>query len=342
MKKVSILIITWNGRHHLEMCLSSVKNLIYPNIEIIVVDNGSTDDSIEFLRKNYPEVKIVHNKTNLGFAGGNNAGIKVVTGEFLLLLNNDTKVTRTFVTEMIKVIEVDEEIGAVQAKTLSMDDPRKLDSIGAFLTGTGFLYHYGYLQKDMKKFDRRINLYTAKGACMMIRKSVIDKIGLFDNDFFAYFEETDFCHRLWLAGYSIKYVPEAVIYHKIGGTSNKMNNSFIQFHSFKNRICSYLKNLGTKELIIILPVHLILCETAALGFILKGRPDLFVSINKAITWNVMNLPSTMKKRYVIQRKLRKKSDGEIMPIIKKSPEFKYYYFLFAKSLVGYKDNLHFR
>ncbi len=342
MKKVSILIITWNGRHHLEMCLSSVKNLIYPNIEIIVVDNGSTDDSIEFLRKNYPEVKIVHNKTNLGFAGGNNAGIKVVTGEFLLLLNNDTKVTRTFVTEMIKVIEVDEEIGAVQAKTLSMDDPRKLDSIGAFLTGTGFLYHYGYLQKDMKKFDRRINLYTAKGACMMIRKSVIDKIGLFDNDFFAYFEETDFCHRLWLAGYSIKYVPEAVIYHKIGGTSNKMNNSFIQFHSFKNRICSYLKNLGTKELIKILPVHLILCETAALGFILKGRPDLFIAINKAITWNVMNIPSTMKKRYVIQRKLRKKSDGEIMPIIKKSPEFKYYYFLFAKSLVGYKDNLHFR
>lgn len=339
MKKVSIIIVNWNGLSHLKKCLPALNKVNCSNYEVIIVDNNSNDGSLEFIKKYYSNFKLIKNNTNLGYTGGNNAGYKKALGEYILFLNNDTYVSKNFVSEMVKVLESENDIAGVQAKILSMDHPRKLDSIGAFLTNSGFLYHYRYLQEDLSKFDNEIYLYTAKGACMLFRKSIIEKVGLFDKDFFAYFEETDFCHRIWLAGYKIKYAPKAVIHHKIGGTANNMDNAFIQYHSFKNRINSYLKNLGTLELLKILPVHLILCELAAFSFIIKGRPDLFVSISRAIIWNLTNLPKTLKKRSIIQNTIRKKPDSELMPVIKKSPAIRYYYYLFAKSLVGYKDNL---
>ena len=218
-----------------------------------------------------------------------------------------------------------------------MDYPDKLDSVGAYLTNTGFLYHYGYFQKNKKKYDSVHELYTAKGACMMVRLDVIQKIGLFDADFFAYFEESDFCHRIWLSGGKVMYAPKSVIYHKVGGTSNLMDNSFIQFHSFKNRINSYMKNLGTLELLKILPVHLLLCEIAAIGFIPKGRIDLFFGINKAIYWNITNLKKTLEKRRKVQKIIRKIPDRSFIKYIKKNPGVRYYYYLFAKSLIGYKE-----
>jgi len=337
MKKVSIIIVNWNGLSHLKKCLPSLSKVTYSNLETIVVDNASHDDSIRYIEENFPKIKIVKCKKNLGFSGGNNKGLPAVTGDYVLLLNNDTVVTKDFVTELVKAIEAEDKIGVVQSKILSMDYPDRLDSVGAYYTSTGFLYHYGYFQKDKKKYDATHYLYTAKGACMMIKKEVIDRVGLFDEDFFAYFEETDFCHRVWLLGYSIVYAPKSVIHHKVGGTSNAMNNGFIQFHSFKNRICSYIKNLGTVELIKILPVHLLLCEAAALSFIPKGRFDLFLSINRAIYWNVVNLKSTLAKRKRIQEKIRVIKDSAFLGEIKRSPGLTYYYYLFAKSLVGYKE-----
>ena len=275
----------------------------------------------------------------MGFAGGNNAGYTLAKGEYVLLLNNDTTVTKSFVSEMVRVLDSDRKIGGVQGKLRSMDYPDRLDSIGAFLTNTGFLYHYRYFQKDLKKFDREIALYTSKGACMMFRKKVIEQVGLFDDDFFAYFEESDFCHRVWLAGYSIVYAPKSIIYHKVGGTANSMNNAFIQYHSFKNRINSYLKNLGTWELVKILPLHLLLCEVAALGFVIKGRPGLFFAIQKAIWWNIISLQQTLKKRSFVQQSIRKVKDADFIHRVKINPGISYYYSLFTKSLIGYKDTM---
>lgn len=337
MEKVSVVIVNWNGLHHLKKCLPSLTSVTYKNTEIIIVDNNSTDGSIEFIEKEFNLCKIVKNKKNLGFAGGNNAALPYISGEYVLFLNNDTIVTSNFIDELVLVLKEDPSIGGVQSQILSMDYPDRHDSVGAFLTNTGFLYHFGYFQKVNEKYNKAIPLYTAKGACMMFRKNVIDKVGLFDDDFFAYFEETDFCHRVWLAGYSIYYAPKSVIYHKVGGTSNSMNNSFIQFHSFKNRINSYIKNLGGIEMIKILPVHLLLCEISAFGFLFKKRPDLFISINKAIFWNAGNLGKTLRKRKKIQKKIRKVSDSQFFSTIKRNPGIKYYYFLFAKSLVGYKE-----
>jgi GT2 family glycosyltransferase len=337
MKKVSVLILSWNKKEYLKTCLPTLEKVSYKNLEIIVVDNGSKDGTIEYLKKNHPKVKIVANKTNLGFAGGNNAGLKKVTGDYILLLNNDTKVTKGFIEPLVKVLDTRPDIGVVQSKIIWMEDHSRLDSIGAFLTNTGFLYHYGYLQHDKKAYDKQVYVYTVKGASMLMRADMVKRTGLFDDDYFIYFEETDFCHRVWLAGYKIIYEPKSVIYHKVGGTSNALDNSFVQYHSFKNRICTYLKNLGTWEMIKLLPFHLVLCEIAAIGFIFNKRPKHFVTIHKAIWWNIKNFNTTMQKRKHVQTVIRKVSDRSFFPLVTHNMSMKYYFYLFVQGLEKYND-----
>ncbi len=336
--KVSILIVNWNGKHHLEKCLPSLMQIDYTNAEIILVDNGSTDGSLEYISQNFPSVKIIKEETNTGFVGGNNDGINYATGDYVLFLNNDTRVEPDFLSKLVRALDEDQLIAGVQSKVVSIDDPNRYDSVGAFLTNTGFLYHYGYLQRVNPKFEQRIKLYTAKGACMLFRKSIINEVGLFDPDFFAYFEETDFCHRVLLKGFRIEYIPESVIHHKIGGTSNAMNNAFIQFHSFKNRINSHLKNLGTIEMVKILPLHLILCEMAAIVFLFRGRADLFKALNKSIYWNIQNFSQTMAKRKKVQA-MRKISDRELLKDLKIWPGICYFFYLFAKDIADYEDTI---
>lgn len=327
---VSIIIVNWNGKHYLADCLGSLAKQTYPAIEILFVDNASTDGSVEYVRAHYPDVHILQNRENLGFAGANNVGFHHAQGEYVLFLNNDTKVTPSFVTELVNVANSSEKIGGVQGKMRLMDEPDRLDSVGAFLTRTGFLYHYGLAKKDSPKYDKVIPIHTAKGACMLFRKNVLDEVllegELFDPDFFAYFEESDLCHRVWLAGYQIVFAPKSLIYHKMGGTSKAMNNAFIQFHSFKNRINAYLKNLGVVELALLLPVHLFAAEAFAFISLVqqKGRPHIFFAIQRAIFWNVKTFPHTLKKREYVQKHIRKVTDGQIHDLIYKPVRLSYY------------------
>lgn len=330
---ISIIIINWNGKHFLDPCFSTLFKQSYKNIEVILVDNASKDGSVQFVRKNYPQVKIVINKENLGFAEANNIGYKKATGEYVLFLNNDTKVTKDFLKILVDVLVKDtkKQIGGVQSKLLLMDTPEKLDSVGAFMTPTGFLYHYGIAKKDGPKYNRRIDVYSAKGACMMIRREVLEKTlvenEIFDSKYFAYFEETDLCHRIWLAGYKLIFIPESVIYHKMGGTSNKMNNSFVQFHSFKNRINSYIKNFGTGYLWTILPLHLLFCEAFAFFALLKLNTNITVCIQKAIWWNIKNMSQTLKKRRYIQHQIRARQDRTFKKAIMRPVRLSYYYYI---------------
>ena len=234
---VSVIIINWNGLVHLQKCLPSLFSQNYKRIEVLVVDNGSIDDSVVWLIKKYPQVKIIRNKENLGFASANNQGYWQASGEYMLFLNNDTEVTASFLTELLKVLRSDKSIGGVQSKILLMDSPKRLDSVGSYLTNTGFLYHLGVYASDSEEFSKEIEIYSAKGACMLLKRNVLEKIKvdgeILDGRYFAYFEETDMCHRVWLAGYKIMYVPSSVIYHKFGG-----------LYVFKNisRSFSYLRN----------------------------------------------------------------------------------------------------
>mgnify|MGYP001602879166 CR=1 FL=1 len=324
---ISIIIINWNGLRWLEDCFGSLYTQDYKNFEIIFVDNASKDGSIEWVKKNYPETIICINTTNLGFADANNVGYRKAKGKYVLFLNNDTRVTKTFLTELMNVLERDETIGGAQSKILLMDHPDTHDSVGAFLTPTGYLYHYGFGKKDAAKYDKEIELFTAKGACMMFRKDVLDSVAIrgdiFDPDYFAYFEESDLCHRVWLVGYRIVYAYKSVIYHKMGATSASMNNAFIQYHSFKNRIRTYIKNFGIANLILILPVHLLLCEGFSAYSFIKGQFQLSWAIQKAFWWNIVHFGKTIQLRAIVQTKIRKTSDNDLAKIVYR-PSLSYY------------------
>lgn len=325
---VSVIIINWNGKHWLAGCLASLYAQDYKKIEVIVVDNGSTDGSVSWIRKKYPRIKLIQNDRNLGFAESNNQGYHISLGRYILFLNNDTIVSKRFLSELIGVFSNDTSIGGAQSKLLLMDDHTRLDAVGAFLTGTGFLHHWGFHAKDGRGYDKEIELYTAKGACMMFRKDVLEKIvidgNIFDPDYFAYFEETDMCHRVWLAGYRIVYAYKSMIYHKAGGTSTSMNNSFIQYHSFKNRLQSYLTNLGPAALLRIVPVHILLTLGFAMTAFLRGKLNLGSAVVLSVLWNIGNAMHTAAKRRYVQGRIRKVSDSDVFPHIMKNPGFSYY------------------
>lgn len=339
---VSIIIVNWNGLRWLPDCFGSLAKQDWQNYEIIFIDNASKDESVAWVKEHYPKTKILINKENLGFSDANNVGYKVTSGKYVLFLNNDTRVTKTFLTELITVLKSDKKIGGAQSKILLMDHPDTHDSVGAFFTPTGFLYHYGFGVKDSPKYNKQIELYTAKGACMMFKKSVLEKVevegNILDPSYFAYFEETDMCHRIWLAGYRIVYAYKSVIYHKMGATSSSMNNAFVQYHSFKNRINSYLKNLGSVQLWKTLPVHLLFCEIFSAVSFVRGKFKLSYNMQRAMVWNLMRLPTTMRYRRYIQTNIRTIADEKFLEKVLKKPKLMYYWYL-SKGETGYEEDI---
>jgi len=327
-KLISIIIVNWNGIRYLPGCFQSIEKQDWKEYEIIFVDNASTDSSVLWVKKHYPKTIIILNQKNVGFSHANNIGYKKAKGDYILFLNNDTSVSASFITELVKTVESDETIGGAQSKILLMDKPDTLDSVGAFLTPTGFLYHYGFGKKDSNRFDKQINLYTAKGACMLFKKEVLNVVAVYGNVFdplyFAYFEETDLCHRIWLAGYRIVYAYQSCIYHKMGATSSLMDNSFIQFHSFKNRIHSYIKNLDSFHAFLIIPFHVLLSLCFAWYSVLRGNIRLWIAVHKSIWWNIQRLSDTLESRNYIQVHIRRRRDHVFFPKIMKYPGIRYY------------------
>ncbi len=338
---VSIIIVNWNGLRWLPECFSSLYAQEYKNFEIIFVDNASHDESVVWVKKHFPKTRIIINSQNLGFAEANNVGYRESRGEYVLFLNNDTRVTKTFLKELLAKFK-DLTIGGAQSKILLMDHPDTHDSVGAYMTPTGFLYHLGFGKKDSPVYDKDIELYTAKGACMIFRSSVLKKIEyngwVLDPAYFAYFEESDMCHRVWLSGSRIVYAHKSVIYHKMGATSSSMNNAFIQYHSFKNRINSYLKNMEMKWLILYIPIHILLVLCFAVFSLFQKKWQLGMAIFKAIWWNIRTLPRTVCLRTYIQNNIRIISDDTLRPKIFRSPGFDYYRHLISGTLVEYKEN----
>ena len=315
--KVSIIITNYNGMEVLEDCVESVSKIIYPNLEVVLVDDVSIDKSIESVEKYKKKIdlRIYRNKVNMGFAGANNEGYRYSKGDYVLLLNNDTTVDKYLITKLVSRFEKDSSIGAGQAKIYLMDKPTHLDNAGAFLTRTGFLSHWGFMKKDAREYKEEREIFSAKGACLFTRRSVIKKLGLFDGDFGSYMEETDFCWRVWLAGYKIIYYPETFIHHKVGFTFSKQFNPIVvNYNSFKNRIVTLYKNLDTKNLFFILVPHLILVLGIGLYYLITLQREKAAMIGKAFWWNIINFLKSAKKRKKVQ-KLRKVSDKEMFKII---------------------------
>lgn len=300
----------WNGGDVYRECLSSLSKIRYPNWELVVVDNGSTDGTTSIsLDPAYKlkHSKLIKNKVNVGFAPANNQGYKISKGKYILLLNNDTLVDPNFLNVMVEKMEKDKSLGVLQPKIKVMDKPKLLDNAGSFLTKIGFLHHWGFMKKDSKEFDKEREVFTTKGACMLIRHKIIEKLGLFDSDFMSYFEESDFCWRAWLTGSRVIYYPKTYIFHKVGYTIKRLDVGSLNWHYYKNRICSLIKNLGTVNLFLVLPAHILVSLGISMAFLLKGQIKNSFIIWKAIWWNLVNIKKTLRKRRRVQ-KIRAVSD----------------------------------
>jgi len=324
---ISIIIVNWNGGDVFKNCLKSLSKLNYPNWELIVFDNGSKDGSgtERFIKSNFnnknAKLKIVRSRVNKGFAPANNLAFKKTEGKYILLLNNDTIVPPAFLTKLVKKAESDSEIGVLQPKILIMDDPELLDNAGSFLTRTGFLQHWGFMKKDSREFSKEREIFSAKGACMLVRTSVINKVGLFDQDFISYFEESDFCWRVWLAGWKVLYSPVTQIHHKVGFTSKRLNQHKVTLISTRNRISSLYKNLSRKNLLFILFPHISFLIILGFYYLFTLQPSKAWMIWGAILWNFRHFPALVKKRAEVQ-KIRTASDKKLFKIIMQKTDIK--------------------
>lgn len=333
---VSVIILNFNGQQMTVDCLRSLSKQNYSNLEIIVVDNASTDKSVETIRKKFPKVKVILNGRNFGFAQGNNVGCKKARGELILFLNNDALVEKNFLRPLVEKITSEDFVGAVQPKILCYSKKDIIDSVGSYFLKSGFLYHYGHNKRDQKKYNKESEIFTMKGACMLFKKEVLNKVGVFDKDYFAYFEETDLCQRTWIAGYKIFYVPKSKIFHIGGQTARKLESSFVQYNSYKNRIYTYLKNFEIAYLIKVLPLHIFFCEIISFIYLITFEFSLFWTVQRALFWNLIKIPKIMEDRKFI-KKIRKVHDNAFLPLVTKEVRLSYYYHLFATALAGYKD-----
>ncbi len=336
---ISIIIVNWNGSKYFKclfLSLSKIKTR-YP-IEIIFVDNASSDNSLSKLKKlnfrTFP-ITIVKNTENLGFAEGNNTGIRASQGSYILFLNNDTIMQPDTVDILMRKLVSHKKIGAVQPKIMQYPHKELLDSVGSYFINTGFLYHYGYNKEDAKKYNDEANVFSLKGACMLFKKSVLDTVGYFDERYFVYFEETDLCLRTMIAGYDVAIVPQAVLFHEGGGTSGTVQPGFVLKHAYKNRIFTYLKNFEIMTLIKVLPFHIFLNFLAAFGYFATLRFKQGLAIISAVFWNVIHLNQAFAERKKIAQ-IRKRSDKSYLPAITKKVKWSYYLHLFT-SLKNYID-----
>ena len=225
MARLSVVILNWNGRRHLERYLPSVVAHTGGDAEVIVADNGSTDDSLQWLRLAYPDVGLIRLDRNYGFAGGYNRALKEVKSEYVLLLNSDVEVTAGWWQPLVEVLDSESDVAAVAPKLLADMERTKFEYAGA---SGGFIDYLGYpfcrgrilscVESDEGQYDNRRDIFWASGAALCCRREVFERLGGFDEDFFAHMEEIDLQWRMQLAGWRIVVEPESVVYHLGGGT----------------------------------------------------------------------------------------------------------------------------
>jgi GT2 family glycosyltransferase len=249
---VSIIIVNYNGRLFLEKCMSSLMKQTYHAIEIILVDNGSADSSIDFIKREYPSIRIIANKENLGFAKGNNVGIKESKGEFIATLNNDTEVTPKWVEELVKGMDSNNKVGMCASKMLFMKNPQTINSTGISISRSGACWDRGISEHDLGQYESVEEVFGPCAGAAMYRKSMLEEIGLFDEEFHAYMEDTDLAFRGRLAGWKCLYMPGAVVYHIHGGTGG-YESDYTIYYGNRNILWNSFKNFPNHFLISSLP-----------------------------------------------------------------------------------------
>ena len=316
---VSIILSNYNGLEHLEECFNSLYNMNYNNFEIIFVDNNSNDSSVEFVRNNYKKIKIIQNKVNFGYSKANNIAASHSKGEFLVLLNIDTVVDENWLKELVNVAISSKEIGIVVSKILVYDNESLIDCAGGFIDKYGETGHINNYICIHKYLELQREVFYSCGAAMLIKREVYRKIGLYDELYYAYFEDVDLCWRSWIAGYKVVYVPTSFIYHKISKVISKQKDLKLMFLRERNRLRTLLKNYQIKTYPKILPIYIkkrisIVIKNSLKKHISRGE-YLIDGLIKTIFWNIFHLKSLIKERKFI-KSIRKKDDKYIFTLMK--------------------------
>ncbi|WP_243699148.1 glycosyltransferase family 2 protein [Anseongella ginsenosidimutans] len=287
LPKVAVVILNWNGQRYLQSFMPSVLASGYPELEIVVGDNASTDDSVAFLERNYPQVRIVKNKSNLGFAGGYNQVLKQVEADYYVLLNSDVEVPPGWIQPVIDLMESDPGIAACQPKIKDYRERDKFEYAGA---AGGLMDRFGYLfcrgrifditETDRGQYNDARNIFWASGAAFFVRKNCFEQAGGLDEDLFAHMEEADLCWRLQRLGYRIMVCPQSEVYHVGGGTLQAVN-AFKTYLNFRNNLILLHQNLPGGKVFPLIFLRFWLDLAAWFLFLFQGRLRHSLAINKA-------------------------------------------------------------
>lgn len=287
LPSVAVVILNWNGKKYLEQFLPSVMASRYENLQVIVADNASTDDSIDFLQVYYPNIRIIKNSSNEGFAKGYNSALQLVESDYYVLLNSDIEVTPNWISPVIDLMESDKMIAACQPKILSFANKEMFEYAGA---SGGWIDRFGYpfsrgrvfddCEKDIGQYNEATACFWATGAALFVRSSVYHEMKGLDEYFFAHQEEIDLCWRMQLFGYTVYVEPKSVVYHVGGGTLPKGNSKKV-YLNFRNNLIMLWKNLPFFKAIYIIPIRFLLDALAAYKELLNGDRAYFMAIAKA-------------------------------------------------------------
>ena len=274
---VGIVILNYNGRNFLEKYLPTLMNTAYPNYQVYVADNASKDDSIEYLKLNFPQVSLIELGKNYGFSKGYNLALQDLEPDYFVLLNSDVEVSPNWLHPLVEMMERDRQIAAVQPKIRALNEPEYFEYAGA---AGGWIDFLGYpfcrgrifstVEKDKSQHDQEREIFWASGCCMVVRAPLFKGFGGFDDEFFAHLEEIDLCWRFKRAGYKIMFTPRSVVYHLGGGTLG-YHSPYKTYLNFRNSYYTLLKNEGVIKLAILLPVRVAMDTVAAISFLVQGR-----------------------------------------------------------------------
>lgn len=286
MKSIAVAILNWNGRPLLERFLPSVLQHSDQG-DVIVIDNGSSDDSIEWLKSHHPDVRIIALESNSGYAGGYNEGMKQIEHEYVVLLNSDVEVTENWLQPILDRFASDEQIGAIQPKILSLNEPSKFEYAGAaggFIDQLGYPFCRGrifyFTEEDKGQYNDAMPVFWSTGACLAVRAEAYHKAGELDPQFFAHMEEIDLCWRMQRNGYSCWVEPASEVYHLGGGTLSSQSTQKT-YLNFRNNLILLTKNLPQRKILSVILARLILDGVAGIQFALKGQIPHTLAIVKA-------------------------------------------------------------
>lgn len=320
MIKIAIVILNWNGKRYLEKFLPSILNNSNDDgYCVCVADNGSSDDSVEWISKHYPDVKMIALDRNYGFAQGYSKALEQIDSEYFVLLNSDVEVTPHWLTPVIQIMDNDKSIAACMPKMKSYDNRELFEYAGA---AGGFIDNFGYpfcrgrilniIEKDEGQYDDMREIFWASGACMFLRASAYFEAGGLDPDFFAHMEEIDLCWRLKRMGYKIIYTPEVTVYH-VGGGTLPNNTPRKIFLNYRNNLFLLFKNLPSDRFLHVILTRLVLDCISSLVYIMQLKISFFWSVIKAHFAFYGSIRKLIIKRKKIKRIEKVSKAGEVFP-----------------------------